>query len=520
MYCNQCGHKIRYKEDYCNNCGNPIKTKKIYKFFIIIGIIILIIILYNCITNIYNNNNKERLFNQISDKYQISKNTIANYYKVSIENLTLEKLQSFLDELDREQQILDKYNSIYISKIEEAKEKCIAKTKEKYFGTKFTHLHRSYMYNNNMVNTEIIPKDITSISNIMCSIDPSKEKILRIGMRINYTGNGEGIIDNVQPMTYFDAEGIIDVELDLVDNKLYMYYSYGKRKGADMSNPYEVYYISDGNSNELEKLAKVYANFPWIGISNLTGNYKYGNMDKEPMKYKDNNETEDIENNNNSKEQNSTSTNNKDYYEPMQINNSNGINGIYKEQNSNTKYVIQDDQIEYWEEQYIYFGTIYMQDENELHIEYTSRYEYDETKDKYILERYGSTLLLKVNKDGELLKINSENELIDSNGTKYTKENDYQISIGISGYDINEETSKSYNMSIGVYVRNIEENSPADKAGVKSGDIITQFNNKTITSVEELNTLKNNCKIGDTIPLTIYRENNYITLSIVFTENN
>lgn len=213
--------------------------------------------------------------------------------------------------------------------------------------------------------------------------------------------------------------------------------------------------------------------------------------------------------------------NNKDYYEPIELYKTNGINGMYKEPNSNTKYIIQDDQIEYWEENYIYLGTIYMQKENELEIIYNSRYEYDETENKYKLERYGNTLLLKVNKEGELLTINSENELIDSNGTKYTKENKYQISIGISGTDITQGLiANSYNMPVGVYVKDIEENSPADKAGVKPGDIITKLNNKTITSLEELNTLKNNSKVGDTISLTIYRENNYITLSIILTENN
>ena len=80
MKCNKCGNNLKLWQKYCSNCGNAIEYKHTNKLIIIAIIIIIIIILSSCITNIYIKNKKERLFNQIKEKYQISRETIANYY--------------------------------------------------------------------------------------------------------------------------------------------------------------------------------------------------------------------------------------------------------------------------------------------------------------------------------------------------------------------------------------------------------------------------------------------------------
>lgn len=81
--------------------------------------------------------------------------------------------------------------------------------------------------------------------------------------------------------------------------------------------------------------------------------------------------------------------------------------------------------------------------------------------------------------------------------------------IGITGTTITESTIKA-NPTIklveGVYIRTIEEFSPAQKAGLKIGDIITKFNGETVKTMDEINNKKNNYKIGETIKLTINRE--------------
>ena len=77
--------------------------------------------------------------------------------------------------------------------------------------------------------------------------------------------------------------------------------------------------------------------------------------------------------------------------------------------------------------------------------------------------------------------------------------------IGIIGTTVDESTIQRYNFPKGVYVRTIEEDSPASQADIKVGDIITKINGEEISSIEQLNRLKNKHAIGDTITLTLIR---------------
>lgn len=111
----------------------------------------------------------------------------------------------------------------------------------------------------------------------------------------------------------------------------------------------------------------------------------------------------------------------KAYYTPIEVYNNQGVNGKYKDSTETKKYVIQSEEVEYWEEEYIYIGT-YKQEDNKLCIEYSSRYRYDEKENKYVLAGGGYTTMFKLGKDYEELTIKSEDELVTSNGVKYLKE--------------------------------------------------------------------------------------------------
>lgn len=93
--------------------------------------------------------------------------------------------------------------------------------------------------------------------------------------------------------------------------------------------------------------------------------------------------------------------------------------------------------------------------------------------------------------------------------------------IGITGTTITESTIKAnptVKLVEGVYIRTIEEFSPAQKAGLKIGDIITKFNGETVKTMDELNSKKNNYKIGDKIKLTINREGEEKEMELTLTE--
>lgn len=78
--------------------------------------------------------------------------------------------------------------------------------------------------------------------------------------------------------------------------------------------------------------------------------------------------------------------------------------------------------------------------------------------------------------------------------------------IGISGIDLNQETADSYHLVVGVYVKTIEDFSSAEKAGLKAGDVIIEFDGQKIETMEKLNEIKNTHKIGDIVKVKINRD--------------
>ena len=78
--------------------------------------------------------------------------------------------------------------------------------------------------------------------------------------------------------------------------------------------------------------------------------------------------------------------------------------------------------------------------------------------------------------------------------------------IGIGGIDVTEELAKQYNLTVGVYVKELQNFCAAEKAGVKVGDVIIKADGQEITNMNELNEIKNKKKIGDKITLTVWRD--------------
>ena len=103
---------------------------------------------------------------------------------------------------------------------------------------------------------------------------------------------------------------------------------------------------------------------------------------------------------------------------------------------------------------------------------------------------------------GFAIPINSTTEIIEQLIEYKTVKRPY---IGISSVAVDDETAKKYNLPNGVYVYTVEKNSPADKASLQKGDVITKVEGTEVKSVSELNKEKNKYKIGDTIKLSVYR---------------
>ncbi len=78
-------------------------------------------------------------------------------------------------------------------------------------------------------------------------------------------------------------------------------------------------------------------------------------------------------------------------------------------------------------------------------------------------------------------------------------------SIGISGYEISEAVAQYNDVPQGVLIQSVDSRAKAYGQGLEVRDIITGINGTTITTMDEINKVKNQFQAGDTVTLTIYR---------------
>ena len=131
-----------------------------------------------------------------------------------------------------------------------------------------------------------------------------------------------------------------------------------------------------------------------------------------------------------------------------------------------------------------------------------------------------------VNEKGELVGINSiiESSSSSSAGVGFAIPSDYAIDVAntiISGKEVEHprigatvgtvtpQMSKRLglgNGAYGAYVNGVTQDSPADKAGIKKGDVITKIDGEQVDAATSLITSIRNHKVGDKVMLTILRD--------------
>ena len=79
--------------------------------------------------------------------------------------------------------------------------------------------------------------------------------------------------------------------------------------------------------------------------------------------------------------------------------------------------------------------------------------------------------------------------------------------MGVSAQSIDEQVAQTYNLPVneGAYVVYVATGSPAEKAGLKRGDIITAINGTKISASEDVYTTVRSHKVGDKVSVTFYR---------------
>jgi serine protease Do len=87
---------------------------------------------------------------------------------------------------------------------------------------------------------------------------------------------------------------------------------------------------------------------------------------------------------------------------------------------------------------------------------------------------------------------------------------------------IDEDTAKRFGIGLdlrgGLFVARLVQDGPAYRGGIRPNDIILKFNGKSVKSVADLRDYLNQCKVGDTVPVTILRGDEQIDKMVTLSE--
>lgn len=93
--------------------------------------------------------------------------------------------------------------------------------------------------------------------------------------------------------------------------------------------------------------------------------------------------------------------------------------------------------------------------------------------------------------------------------------------LGIQGGELNGVTSKELGIkeTEGVYVKKVDKNSGAEKAGLSSGDIIVKLDNQNVSTFADLTGYINTKRPNDKILVTFLRKENTYTVAVTLSKN-
>lgn len=99
--------------------------------------------------------------------------------------------------------------------------------------------------------------------------------------------------------------------------------------------------------------------------------------------------------------------------------------------------------------------------------------------------------------------IKGDMEMMMQRETRLVVEESERGYLGISGNNVTEEINQAYDIPIGAHISSITKGSPAEKAGLQRGMIITGIDGKTVRTIEELKEYLAYYKAGEAVTLTV-----------------
>ena len=122
----------------------------------------------------------------------------------------------------------------------------------------------------------------------------------------------------------------------------------------------------------------------------------------------------------------------------------------------------------------------------------------------------GSSSNASVEGMGFAIPISSVKDIISDLETKETRtkvSEDERGYLGISGFDVDEQTSQAYSIPQGIQVQSVVKGGPAENAGIAASDVITKFDGQDVSSMASLQSMLEYYKKGEQVKVTIeYRD--------------
>lgn len=90
------------------------------------------------------------------------------------------------------------------------------------------------------------------------------------------------------------------------------------------------------------------------------------------------------------------------------------------------------------------------------------------------------------------------------------------LSIGISGIEVNDELANKYQISKGIYIKEILAYSPAERAGLRVGDVILNIGDEKVNNFSDISEIKKKYKAGDMVKIKVDRNGQIIEMELKF----
>jgi len=90
--------------------------------------------------------------------------------------------------------------------------------------------------------------------------------------------------------------------------------------------------------------------------------------------------------------------------------------------------------------------------------------------------------------------------------------------LGINLSDLTEEQKEKQHISEGAYIENVSDGSPADKAGLEEGDIVTAFDGKPMADAASLQERVRETEPGKEVPVEVLRKGGLETVNVKLAE--